>query len=133
MTALTVGELQQRVDRGVEWLDANIPDWWKADRPNRGGPWSNGGPIDLDELSMQHPCYCVLGHLLGNYYRAEIATDDAVACGFDTAAGAALAEPFSDDEADGIEAAMRGEFEALTELWARTIEARRAAVPPDRL
>ena len=124
MTALTVGDLQQRVDRGVEWLDRNIPDWWKADRPSQG--FDKGGAIDLDALSMQHPCYCVLGHLLGNYYRAGISVDEAVACGFDTAAGAAVADQPGDDEPDGIEAAMRDEFEALTELWSRIIEGRRA-------
>lgn len=116
MTVLTVGELQARVDRGVEWLDQHIPDWWHADRPSQG--FDKGGAIDLDALSMSRPCWCVLGQLLGSFYRAEITLDQAVAFGFDasSATGAATAD----------------EFEALTELWSRVIEARRAAVPPDR-
>lgn len=118
---MTVSELQARVDRGVVWLDEHLPDWWRADRPDQG--FDKGGPIDVNALVMRDPCGCVLGQLLGNYYRAEIGLDEATECGFDTAA---RAEDY--DGHDEIREAMKDEFEALTELWSRVIEQRRAAV-----
>ncbi|PZF98528.1 hypothetical protein [Micromonospora deserti] len=126
MTApvMTTGELQARVNRGIAWLDANHPDWWKADRPDQAGPWEGGGPIDVDELVMSHNCYCVLGQLLGNYYRAPISVDEAVAFGFDTAIGATAPNP----DITEVDAAMADEFDALRELWIRVIEQRRAEV-----
>ncbi|QLQ37967.1 hypothetical protein [Micromonospora robiginosa] len=117
--ALTVRDLQDRVARGVVWLDANLPDWWKTDRPDRG---DNGGPIRVDELSMSHNCYCVLGQLLGNYYRAEISIEQAVEFGFDSSVGS-LARDVSE-----VDEAMADEFDALRELWIRVLEERRAGV-----
>lgn len=120
MTAtLTVGDLQDRVDRGVKWLDANLPGWWKTDRPDRG---EDGGPIRVDELQMSHNCYCVLGQLLGNYYRAEISIDQAVEFGFDSSVGSLARDVTEVDEA------MADEFDALRELWTRVIDQRRAGV-----
>ncbi|MBM0275125.1 hypothetical protein [Micromonospora tarensis] len=114
MTAptMTVSELQARVDRGVVWLDEHIPDWWRTDRPSQG--FDQGGAIDLGELRMKDPCWCVLGQLIGNYYRTEIPLDEAVAFGFDV-------ESCTRPE-------MADEFDALTELWTRVIEQRRAEV-----
>lgn len=119
MTApLTVRDLQDRVARGVVWLDAKIPNWWRTDRPNRG---DDGGPINVDELSMSHNCYCVLGQLLGNYYRAPISVDEAVDLGFDTSVG-----NLHRDLGEAQDA-MADEFDALRELWIREIEQRREA------
>jgi hypothetical protein len=116
--ALTVRDLQDRVGRGVRWLDQNLPGWWKADRPDNG---DNGGPIRVDELSMSHNCYCVLGQLLGNYYRAEISIEQAVEFGFDSSVGSLARDVTEVDEA------MADEFDALRELWIREIEQRREA------
>ncbi|MEU6387694.1 hypothetical protein ABZ847_29525 [Streptomyces bauhiniae] len=116
---MMLSDLKARVERGVAWLDEHLPDWWRADRPSQG--FDQGGPIDLDALVMRDPCGCVLGQLLGNYYRAELSIDTASACGFDTAARV--------DDCDGpdeIRDAMRDEFEALAELWSQVISRRRA-------
>ncbi|WFE41929.1 hypothetical protein [Micromonospora sp. WMMD998] len=117
--ALTVRDLQDRVARGVVWLDAKIPNWWRADRPDHG---ENGGPIHVDALVMSHNCYCVLGQLLGNYYRAEISIEQAVEFGFDSSVGS-LARDVSE-----VDEAMADEFDALRELWIRVLEERRAGV-----
>ncbi|MGW5556887.1 hypothetical protein ACWER9_06645 [Micromonospora sp. NPDC003944] len=123
MTAptMTVSALQARVDRGVVWLDEHIPDWWHANRPSQG--FDSGGPIDLDELSMKNSCYCVLGQLNGNFYRATISLDEAVAFGFDAAT-----MPMVNIATDEWRTAIADEFDALTELWSRIIEQRRAEV-----
>lgn len=118
---MTVSELQTRVDQGVAWLDEHLPNWWHADRPSQG--FDQGGPVDLDALLMNDPCSCVLGQLIGNFYRADISLDMAVACGFDAATPAMAAQ--SNGE---WRAAMSDEFDALTELWSRVIEQRRAGV-----
>lgn len=124
---MTVSELQARVDRGITWLDGKLLDWWHADRPSQG--FENGGPIDLDALQMKHSCYCVLGQLLGSFYRAELTLPQAVAFGFDASTGAdAPDEPRTDAEWDAWHARMADEFDALTELWSRVIEQRRAGV-----
>lgn len=120
---LTTRDLQQRVDQGVAWLDKHHPNWWRADRPDHGP--ERPGPIDLDELSMGHPCYCVLGQILGNYYQAPIELDQAVRCGFDTAAIAEYPE-ITDANYDEFKAATAEEFAALGQLWRRVIAARRA-------
>ncbi|WP_162959142.1 hypothetical protein [Micromonospora tulbaghiae] len=100
-------------------MDATIPNWWRTDRPDHG---ESGGPIRVDELSMSHNCYCVLGQLLGNYYRAEISIEQAVEFGFDSSVGS-LARDVSE-----VDEAMADEFDALRELWIREIEQRRAAL-----
>ncbi|MEV4846120.1 hypothetical protein AB0K20_23245 [Micromonospora matsumotoense] len=116
MTApMMLSDLRARVERGVAWLDQHHPGWWHADRPRH----DDGGPIDLDNLSMSHTCYCVLGQMLGNYYRAKISIDEAVACGFDAAT------PAMPEEGAWM-AAMSDEFEALTGLWSQVIERRRS-------
>ncbi|MEV4197046.1 hypothetical protein [Micromonospora globbae] len=123
MTAptMTTSELQERVDRGVAWLDSRIPNWWRTDRPDHG---DNGGPINLDELVMSHNCYCVLGQLIGNYYRADLTIDQAVAYGFDASVGAY----YRGTDTVEVGEAMADEFDALRELWIRVIEQRRAGV-----
>ena len=120
MTTMTVRDLQDRVDRGVRWLDKNLPDWWRADRPDRG---EDGGPIVVDNLLMSHNCYCVLGQLLGNYFRADITLEDAVAFGFDSSVGSLARGDLGD-----IEDQMADEFDALRELWIRVIDQRRAGI-----
>ncbi|QDY06141.1 hypothetical protein FJK98_02325 [Micromonospora sp. HM134] len=118
MTApMMLSDLRARVDLGVAWLDQHHPGWWRTDRPRDG----DGGPIDVDNLSMSNTCYCVLGQLLGSFYRATITLDEAVAYGFDAAT------PAMPEEGEWM-AAMRDEFEALTELWSQVIERRRAGV-----
>lgn len=117
-------QLQARVTRGIAWLDQHLPDWWRTDRPNHGA--ENGGPIDPDALVMSHSCYCVLGQLLGNYYRATdhgLTLDQAVAYGFDTALVTSRSLIGPDDDVD---AWMAAEFDALTALWRAVIEQRRA-------
>ncbi|MCX5066935.1 hypothetical protein OOJ91_13870 [Micromonospora lupini] len=124
---MTVSELQARVDRGVTWLDEHHGGWWRVDLLDRG---EDGGPIDLDALSMSHNCYCVLGQLLGSYFRAEIALDESVRCGFDTAtfSNADLGRMNRDDEYRAeCETGRDDEFTALTALWTQVIERRRAA------
>lgn len=109
--------IAERVAAGVAWLDADDPNWWKPDR------------IDLDELNMAHPCYCVLGQSRGNYYAAPITVEQCVAMGFDTAAGA-TGDPtrmVNDVEyVTQVLAAAAVEFDDLATEWARVIEERRA-------
>lgn len=106
MTASVV----QRVSAGVEWLDANDPGWWRTDQPGHN---TDGGPIDLDELSMASTCYCVLGQRFGNYFHAPITVVAAGRMGFDAA--------YDSDR-------LR-DFEELRAEWVRVITERRAATP----
>jgi hypothetical protein len=126
---LTTSALQARVAAGVAWLDVNDPGWWKSRQPGRG---PDGRAIDLDELSMSHPCYCVLGHRFGSYMYAPMTIDQAVALGFDTASGAAMdVDRYNTDDEymAAAQAAMQEEFDALTRLWAQVIRRRRASQP----
>lgn len=121
--ALTVGELRSRVASGAAWLDLHHPDWWRTDRPDQGGSWEGGGPVDPDALVMSHPCYCVLGQLLGDFYRADLTLDDAIRYGFDAGTGDGC-----QGDHDDWWARLDEEFDALTQLWRQTIEQRRAEV-----
>lgn len=49
--------LDQRVARGIEWLDANAPEGWQA-------------RINLHKFNMADPCRCVLGQVFGDYWDA---------------------------------------------------------------
>lgn len=46
------GTAAERVARGVEWLDSNVPGW--VDK------------VEINELNMGSSCRCVLGQVFGN-------------------------------------------------------------------
>lgn len=48
--------VQERVQKGVEFLNEAAPEWWKV--------------IDLGRLNLHSPCDCVLGQLFGDFGRA---------------------------------------------------------------
>ena len=110
----------ERVAAGVAWLDQQDPGWWRTDAQGRGDAnesWESG-PINLEELSMHHPCYCVLGQRWGTFYSAPLTLGDAVARGFHCQLG----------DYDPNARPEEVEYDALTAEWARVIEERRAAV-----
>lgn len=43
--------IQEAVQRGVAWMDRNVPEWHTQ--------------IDLDTLDMSSMCHCVLGQTIG--------------------------------------------------------------------
>jgi hypothetical protein len=67
-------QLQERVDRGVAWLNRNKPHWLSL--------------IDFDKLNIDSDEDCILGQVVGGYCRAcyhytELAyTEDRVELGF---------------------------------------------------
>jgi len=67
---LTESELNERIDKGVEYLDRVRPGW--ADE------------IDLEHLHLVTGCQCVIGQLHGDYSKWCRSTDsvDGVAHGF---------------------------------------------------
>lgn len=98
---LRTGALRARVELGMVWLDARMPGWDEL--------------IDLDRLSVEHPCDCLLGQTLGNWdlHTVGMDVDRLAACGFD-----------SSTSHDG----MADEYAALTEVWRSAILQRRAEV-----
>jgi hypothetical protein len=74
-------DTQQRLDAGVEFLDAEMPGWRDS--------------IDLSMLSMGNPCNCILGQVYRNVARFGE---------FSSPYMAALAD-FSGDPAYSLEAA----------------------------
>jgi hypothetical protein len=112
--------IQERVARGVAWLDEHVRGWWLPDREPA---------IDLDELVMGSACGCILGQLWdGEYYKAPIHMDTAVEAGFDTI----LTVDFEQRvrlTAKQIRALSDAEFEALTVEWTRVILELRAGTP----
>lgn len=51
--------LQERVQRGAEWLDKQYPNWWAA-------------LITINGLNMHDECLCILGQLWGFYGMGEL-------------------------------------------------------------
>lgn len=102
--------IEERVARGVEWLDCRIPDWWQTHTFN------------LDRFALADGCRCVVGQLApaGDYGEAilwrwfDLTDDLAFHLGF------YAGEP---GESDGIDA----DYRALEAEWRRVITARRAA------
>lgn len=94
-----MNSIEERVAKGVEWLDANRPLWIRE--------------IDLYRLEMSSPCNCVLGQTFGNWWDRpdELAHDWPF--GFSMRD---LPDEFADDD----EA-----YDALTAEWRRVITARR--------
>lgn len=95
--------IQQRVDRGVAWLDKNHPGW--ADR------------IDLNKFEMNNCFNCVMGQLTGDFNRWHLAKNKfdfriPVDLGF-------LATEVYDDQDP--------EYLLLQEEWQRRIVRRRLA------
>lgn len=86
MTPATVLNLHivTRVAAGAQWLDRVDPGWWRVGQPGHG----DGGPIDLDNLSMASHRYCVLGQRWGSFWAAPITVNEAVRYGFDSLVGA---------------------------------------------
>ncbi len=78
MKVLTAREAAERaVDRGITWLDANIPKWREK--------------IDVKSLKLQLPCKCVLGQLDGDFYEAvwrrRLDRDEVLGYGFAASSG----------------------------------------------
>lgn len=53
--------INERVERGVIWLDKVCPDW--RDK------------VDLDKLDINHADHCILGQLFGDFYEVEFFQD----------------------------------------------------------
>jgi len=97
--------IQQRVQRGAEWLDTRRPGWADA--------------INLGWLSMTRCNRCILGQLFGDYYRIvdvggsdrELTQNQAMRKGFDVPSA--------------VQPSLQGdEYEALTRLWKHQIRKR---------
>jgi hypothetical protein len=69
-TAVAEATIEQRVEAGAAWLDERRPGWWKR--------------TDLDALDIDDCTRCVLAQEWGDYFKAPIALDDAIARGFDS-------------------------------------------------
>lgn len=109
--------LDERIDAGVAWLDANVPDW--LDR------------IDLDRLDLADTCKCVLGQTFAHIAQWDSYADEPgqdvpgydliVECiQPDEGVVMSMAVPYlSEDPADyGFSIAQADEsFDALTAAW----------------
>lgn len=104
-------DAETRVERGAALLDDRHPGWW--DR------------IDLDHLTMSSPCMCIIGQVLGDYFRVDmlgLGTEaEAEDHGFNTAS-----VPFSPPHGP---AASDRDYELLAEEWRSSILSRRR-IPP---
>ena len=49
-------DADRAVQRGIVWLDANVPKWRER--------------IDVNKLNLQYPCECVLGQLDDDFYKS---------------------------------------------------------------
>jgi hypothetical protein len=102
--------LAERVQRGVDLLDREMPGWWSLDHEK---------PISLDLLDMGEGGRCVFGQL-GN---------PEMECAYVTMArrvfGSGL-EASSAATLHGVYAHHGGDYLILTDLWREVIEKRRA-------
>ncbi len=59
-------EYEERVRRGMAWLDEHAPANWRA-------------KVNLRKFDMENPCHCVVGQVFGDYWTAleELAGLDA--------------------------------------------------------
>lgn len=95
--------IQQRVKRGAEWLDANVPGWWTA--------------VELGLLDLSAGCQCVIGQIDGDSYghgmeelgRNPLHDKWAIAHGFDSRTRRHV---------------YGSDFAALTKAWAKAIALR---------
>lgn len=79
-----------RVEKGIEFLNEEVPDWHKA--------------IELESLDLLDCEVCILGQLFKNYY-------DALECLFPDDDYEAMPQEL------GFTADLHGDFELLTETW----------------
>lgn len=93
-------EVAERVTRGAEWLDANVPGWVER--------------VDVETLDLQSPCRCVLGQLYEDFDAApvEVRGEEGFILGFDSDFDVWYIEQYFGD---------------LTAEWRRLILARRGA------
>jgi hypothetical protein len=63
-----VPTVEERVARGVEWLDANEPGWERR--------------IKLDALILSSSCRCILGQIYGSFHRRPDELEEADEFGF---------------------------------------------------
>lgn len=108
LDAAFVAGIPTRVAAGAEWLDANRPGWVDL--------------VDLDNLDMAHPYYCLLGQLYEPYDAAPIERARLTGLGFWTTV------PGTGEL--GRELAGQ-EYDLLDREWERLILARRAVSSRD--
>ncbi|TDC35672.1 hypothetical protein E1211_15310 [Micromonospora sp. 15K316] len=96
--AMTIGELRHRVNLGADWLDQQHPGWPAL--------------VDLSRLDIDDSLNCVLGQVVGDFWRAPMTWAEAVNRGFQVR--------------NGLQ--YDAETEALNRLWRGLIEQRRAGV-----
>lgn len=120
--------IEQRVARGVKYLDAVMPDWFEPHH------------IDVDQLHMSDTCNCVLGQIVGRTISPD---DPGKVFGYYEVVDNA-GERYSQDHPQLVplvmthnQAVRRGfhltmresdlssEWRQLTETWRRVILARR--------
>ncbi|MFI6819753.1 hypothetical protein ACIBJE_02225 [Micromonospora sp. NPDC050187] len=95
MTApVLTDELRSRVESGAAWLDLHHPGWHDL--------------IDVDVLDLDDCYSCVLGQVIGDFWKASITWGEALAMGFQARNGVHLV----------------AEGEALTRAWTELIERR---------
>lgn len=109
--------IENRVARGVDWLDENVPDW--AER------------VEVKTLEMASPCRCVLGQVFSaaNTYDKthHIGDPTGYDLGLDLAYDQDPVEFTSKWAEDrGFDGETDAEFAALGIAWTKAIEARRA-------
>jgi hypothetical protein len=109
MAELTV---EQRVAKGLEWLDVNKPGW--LDR------------INLTTFDLTDPCLCVLGQVFGDYWGSPLVREpddwDIDIADADQRGAASLGFVNYPDNPRSFE-----DMRALEGEWRRVIEARREA------
>ena len=109
MNAETI--LDERIDKGVAWLNANVPDW--LDR------------IDLDRLDLASGCRCVLGQLFAHVVD-ELGTEDGFTAVWQSDSTLVPHLTSKETETHGFDLATNDEgYMALTEAWHDRIEALR--------
>jgi hypothetical protein len=110
---MSIGTPAERVARGVAWLDAIVPEWWKK--------------VELRQFDIEARCNCVLG---------QIFTDHSDDTGFDWAVqryhlGEDDADGYNEIEAMGFDFICRSEEEvgALQSEWFKSIAERQRGGP----
>lgn len=100
-------DINERVSRGVELLDEKVPQWWND--------------IDIDDLDMCNPHFCILGQLFDQDY-----SGGREALGIAFGCGDQFGFDVSDEEIEDYEDHEDDFWNELRSTWIKEIRLRQS-------